>query len=85
MTETRVFLGFVRRVVLLSEEITKAAATIEKQAAQIETLKEQVRILQTAGERQEARLEAIALEAAARVSNDLARRVGFLEGRASRE
>jgi hypothetical protein len=39
------FAGFVRRIILMSEAISKAAATIEKQSAEIDTLQENVRLL----------------------------------------
>jgi hypothetical protein len=54
---------------------------IEAQAAQIEALRDAVRILQAREEMLLAKLEA----EAARATSDLASRIGFLEGRASRD
>jgi hypothetical protein len=54
---------------------------IEAQAAQIEALRDAVRILQAREEMLLAKLQA----EAARATGDLASRIGFLEGRASRD
>ncbi len=84
-SEAQWLAGLVRRIVLMSEAIDKAAETIEKQTAEITTLKEDVRALRAQNELQTARLESIAIRAAADVTGDLSRRIGFLEGRASRD
>ncbi len=84
-TETRVFVSLVRRAVLLSEELRKAFATLDKQDADIKELKAAVRALQAENKLQAARLESVAIRAVADQTGELNRRLGFLEGHASRE
>ncbi len=69
------------RVTRVLETQDKHAKMIEAQAAQIEALRDAVRILQAREEMLLAKLEA----EAARATSDLASRIGFLEGRASRD
>jgi len=84
-TETRFFLSLTRRAFLLSEEISKALVTLDEQRAEIKALKEEVRALRIQNELQAARLEGIAIRAAAEATGELSRRLGYLEGRASRD
>ncbi len=84
-TETRFFLSLTRRAFLLSEEISKALVTLDEQRAEIKALKEEVRVLRIQNELQAARLEGIAIRAAAEATGELSRRLGYLEGRASRD
>ncbi len=69
------------RVTRVLETQDKHAKMIEAQAAQIEALRDAVRILQAREEMLLAKLQA----EAARATGDLASRIGFLEGRASRD
>lgn len=83
--ETRVFVSLVRRAVLLSEELRTAVASLDRQETDIKELKEAVRALQAQNALQAARLEGVAVSAAAQAIGELSRRLGYLEGRASRD
>jgi len=69
------------RVMKILETQDKHTRLIEAQAAQIETLRDAVQMLQA---REELLLAKMQVEAA-RATGDLASRIGFLEGRASRD
>jgi hypothetical protein len=79
------FLGLVQRVIRMSETQTKHAALIEKQAAEIDTLRDTVRALQAREAVIIARAEAAAARAAAATVSDLARRIGYIEGRSDHD
>jgi hypothetical protein len=83
--EGRWFLGLARRLITMSDTITKSAAKIEDQAAEIAQLKEALRELQVGEKLAIARMEAAVTRAAAEATGELSRRLGFLEGRASRD
>jgi hypothetical protein len=69
------------RVMKVLETQDKHARLIEAQAAQIEALRDAVHLLQAREELLLAKMQA----EAARATSDLASRIGFLEGRASRD
>lgn len=69
------------RVMKVLETQDKQTKLIEAQATQIEALRDAVRVLQAREDLLLAKVET----AAAQATSDISRRVGFLEGRASRE
>ena len=83
--EGRWLLTFAQRVLRLSDTLTKSVAKIEAQAAEIERLSDAVRELQASEKLAIARMEAAVTRAAADTTGELSRRLGYLEGRASRD
>ena len=83
--EGRWFLTLAQRVLRMSDTITKSAAKIENQAADIEKLTEAVRESQASEKLAVARMEAAVTRAATDATGDLSRCLGYLEGRASRD
>ncbi len=78
-------LNFIQRVIRLSQTEKQNAEAIKTLQAEVATLKDQIRALQTREELLIARMEAAVTRAAAETTNVLARRIGYLEGRASRD
>lgn len=84
--------GFVQRVLRMAAEQQKHASLIERQASQLEEqaaqladLRNQIPILQLREAELLAKVQTEALKAAGASTTELARRVVFLEGRASRD
>lgn len=74
-------LNFAQRLFRLVQAERDNTEAVKRLTAEVAALKEQVRSLQSPEAQLMARLEL----AAAQAVSDLARRIGFLEGRASRE
>jgi membrane-bound ClpP family serine protease len=86
------FFGFVLRALHLSETQAAQGKLIDRQAVEIDALREAVRTLQARLDRLEAREDVVlarageaASKAAAAIVSDLAQRIGHLEAQNSRD
>jgi hypothetical protein len=78
-------LTFAQRVFRVAQSERQNAEAIKDLQADVAALKEQVRSLTEREALLIAKMEAAVTRPAVETTNELARRIGFLEGRASRE